>query len=288
MFSLFLQYIFLLLIFYFVNLQAKLKKMRRHTFFYILFLVLASTVMSLASCDDTEEKRRLSKEEKRRLQIEDSLALKIGILPTADCDFLRLADSLHIFDTLGVDVHFRHYRSLSESRYALNHDMVEGAVVDSVLAEEIEKKDEVALILGPSTALKWKFLTAKKSRILRHDQLVDKVVATDSHGASRKLAMNAVDSITKKKKPIYFIQCEDVVIRCNMLTTGNVDAAMLPEPYAAEALKSGARQLALGNEKSYGVIAFRAKALKDKRIKEQFELFEKGCKIAKDSLQKRR
>lgn len=262
--------------------------MRRNTFFYILFLMLLGTVISLTSCDDTEEKRRLSKEEKARLHKEDSLALKIGILPTTDCDFLRLADSLHIFDTLGVDVHFKHYRSLSESRYALKHSMVEGAVVDSVLAQEIEKTDDVSLTLGPSTPLKWQFLTAKKSRISRHDQLVDKVVATDSHGASRTLAQNAVDSITRKKKPVYFIQCEDVYIRCNMLTTGNVDAAMLPEPYATEALKSGARKLALGNEKSYGVIAFRSKALKDKRIKAQYDLFVKGCKIAKDSLQRRR
>lgn len=262
--------------------------MKRFTPYIIICLFLAGLAFSLFSCDSEEEKHRLSRAEKERLHKEDSLALKIGILPTADCDFLRLADALHIFDTLGVDVHFRYYKSLSESRYALKHSMVEGALVDSVLAAEIEKTDEVSLTLGPSTALNWKFLTAKKSRISRHDQLVDKVVATDSHGASRMLAKNAVDSILKKKKPIYFIQCEDVIVRCNMLTTGNVDAAMLPEPYASDAIKKGSRELALGNEKTYGVIAFRSKVLTDKRIKEQYDLFVKGCQMAKDSLAKRR
>lgn len=262
--------------------------MKRFLPFIISVFIFTGFVCSLSSCEDEEEKHRLSRAEKEQLRKEDSLALKIGILPTADCDFLRLADSLHIFDSLGVDVHFKHYRSLSESRYALNHCMVEGAVVDSILAKEIGNTDKVELTLGPSTTLKWKFLTAKKSRISRHDQLVDKVVATDSHGASRMLSKNAVDSILKKKKPIYFVQCEDVIIRCNMLTTGNVDAAMLPEPYATQALKAGSKELALGNDKEYGVIAFRTKALKDKRIKAQYDLFVKGCKMAQDSLQRRR
>lgn len=276
------------MLFYFVILQANLNgKMNQKFPFIILSLIFAGFVCSLVSCNDEEEQRRLTRAEKERLRKEDSLALKVGILPTADCDFLRLADSLHLFDTLGVDVHFRRYNSLSECRYALNHNMVEGAVVDSILAGIIEQKDTTPLTLSVSTPLKWKLLTAKKSRISRHNQLVDKIVATDSHGASRTLVQNAVDSILKKKKAIFLIQCEDVGIRCNMLTTGNVDGAMLPEPYASRALKKGAKELALGNDKTYGVMAFRSRALRDKRIKEQYDLFVKACNMAKDSLRVR-
>lgn len=258
--------------------------MNRKFPFIILFFILAGMISSLVSCNDEEEQRRLTRAEKERLRKEDSLSLKVGILPSSDCDFIRLADSLHLFDTLGVDVHLKHYNSLSECRYALSHNMVEGAVVDSVLADIIEKTDTTSLTLSLPTTLKWKLLTAKKSRISRHSQLVDKIIATDSHGASRTIAMNAVDSILKKGKSIFFIQCEDMGIRCNMLTTGNVDGAMLPEPFATKALKKGARELALGNDKTYGVIAFRTSKLEDKRIKQQYDLFVKACKIAKDSL----
>ncbi len=261
--------------------------MNRKFPFIILLFIFAGFVCSIVSCNDEEELQRLTRAEKERLRKEDSLALKVGILPTADCDFIRLADSLHLFDTLGVDVHFRRYNSLSECRYALSHNMVEGAVVDSILAGIIEQKDTTPLTLSIATPLKWKLLTAKKSRISRHSQLVDKIVATDSHGASRTLAQNAVDSILKKKKSIFFIQCEDVGIRCNMLITGNVDGAMLPEPYATKALKKGAKELALGDDKTYGVVVFRSKVLNDKRIKEQYDLFLKACNIAKDSLRLR-
>ena len=255
--------------------------MKRNFRFIILLLSVLSCNMFLISCDDEEEKVRLSKAEREKLRIEDSLALKIGILPTSDCDAIRRADSLGIFDSLGVDVHIRHYNALSECRIALKFNLVEGAVVDSVLVDVLKDKDSVALTLGPATSLSWKLLTSTKSRIVRAEQLVDKIIAADSHGYTRKYAEMVTDSLIKKQKNVYIIQCEDVNVRTKMLTTGNVDAAFLPEPFASSAIKSGARVLRDYSSQSKGVIAFRKKALADKRIKQQYELFLKGVEIAK-------
>lgn len=264
--------------------MQKPNRMKQKYRFFILLVVAAASLLSLFSCDEEEKKRALTRAEKERLHKEDSLALKVAVLSSADCDFLRVADSLRLYDTLGVDVHLRRYNSLSECRYALNHKMVEAAVIDSVLAEEMKKTDDIDLTLSVPTALRWKFLTAKKSRVSRFGQLAEKVIATDSHGASRRLALNAVDSIVKKKKEIYIIQCEDVSVRAKMLITGNIDAALLPEPFATQALRKGAVELPLKDGKTYGVVAFRSEVLKDKRIAKQRELFEKACKMAKDSI----
>lgn len=262
--------------------------MKRKFWLPLLLLSIISCNILFTSCVDEEEKARLSKAEKERLRIEDSLALKVAILPTSDCDAIRLADSLHIFDTLGVDVNLRHYNALSECRIALMKNMVEGAVVDSVLADVLKDKDSVSLTLGPATSLSWKIITSKKSRIVRTEQLVDKIIAADSHGYSHKFAEQLIDSLVKKQKNVYIIQCEDLNVRTKMLSTGNVDAAFLPEPFASAAIKSGGKVLMDYTSKPKGVIAFRKKALADKRINQQYDLFLKGLAIAKDSLARRK
>ena len=255
--------------------------MKRNVIFGILLLSVLFGNVFLISCDDEEAKARLSRAEREKLRIEDSLAFKVGILPTSDCDIIRRADSLGIFDSLGVDVHIRHYNALSECRIALMKNIVECAVIDSVLVDVLKDKDSVALTLGPATSLSWKMLTSTKSRIVRTEQLVDKIIATDSHGYTHKYAEMVTDSLIKKQKNVYIIQCEDLTVRMKMLTSGNVDAAFLPEPFASAAIKSGARVLRDYSAQPKGVIAFRKKALADKRIKKQQELFLKGLEIAK-------
>lgn len=250
----------------------------------VLLSFFCIVTFSLNSCSNEEKQQRILHSEKQRLKKEDSLALKVGILPTSDCDFLRLADTLQIFKKLGVDVRFKNYGSLSECRHAIVHKLVEGAVLDSVLASTIEKTDTTPLTLAYGTQLRWKLLTSKKSRVIRMGQLGDKIIAADSKGASHQLVENAIDSLRKKKEQIFIIQCEDINVRSRMLRSGNVDAAMLPEPFASIEKKHGAKELALNNDNTYGVIAFRSEIMKDERIKKNYELFLKGCNIAKDSL----
>lgn len=262
--------------------------MKRISILPILMLALFACNVVLTACDDEEEQARLSKEEKERLRIEDSLALKIGVLPTSDCEALLLGDTLHIFDTLGVDVHLRHYNALSECRLALRKGYVEGAVVDSSLIAIIQQSDTTPLYMGPKTEMSWKLIASRKARVNRIDQLVDKIVAADSHGKSHDLAVQTTDSLRRKNKSVYIVQCEDVNVRSKMLMSGNVDAAMLPEPFAEAAIKDGGKVLKDYTRKTYGVIAFRSKAMADKRIKKQYQLFLKGLAIANDSLRARK
>lgn len=268
------------------SIHNKMKLTSLQTLYIILIALNALLIAS--SCDNEEEKARLSRAQKEQLRREDSLSLKVAILPTSDCDFIREADSLGYFDSLGVVVHLRKYNSLSECRYALNHKMVEAAVIDSSLAKTIESVDTVKLTLSRSTQLRWRMITAKKSRVRRYGQLADKVIAADSHGMSHDLASAAIDSVKKKKKDVFIVQCEDVNIRCKMLCTGNVDAAMLPSPFDEIALRSGGYELPLDNEKTYGVIAFRSAALKDKRIKKQHDIFLKACELAEKDIKRQK
>ncbi len=66
---------------------------------YILVVVI------LSACGDTEATRqRLDRQQRLEQQRQDSLALKIAVLPTLDGLPLFLAHEHRMFDTLGVDV----------------------------------------------------------------------------------------------------------------------------------------------------------------------------------------
>lgn len=262
--------------------------MKRFSYRLYTFALLCSFLLASWSCQSEEEVQRLSRAERRAAFVEDSLSLKVGILPTSDCDILRFAagygmgeNAKNYFDSLGVVVHLKHYKALSECRYALKHCMVEAAVVDSVLAKEIIGADTTELEMLAPTSLSWKLISAKKARVLRTSQLVDKIIAVDSHGMSHQLAEQAVDSLMKKQHQVFLVQVEDPQVRYSMLRVGNVDAAMLPEPYATQALSEGHKLLKDYTAKSYGVIVFRKKSLSDKRINGQKDLFFKALDLAK-------
>jgi hypothetical protein len=101
-------------------------------------------------------------------------------------------------------------------------------------------------------AIDFKLVTSKKARIKRISQLNDKVIAADKEGHSYDLARMAVDSLLNAKQPVFIIQVEDLMVRLKMLTTGNVDAAMLPEPYATMAVKQGGVEIPLLNGNGNG------------------------------------
>ncbi len=219
------------------------------------------------------------------LRREDSAAFKVGVLPTEDCLPIVVAKELRLFDTLGVSVHLRHYNALSECRIALRDSLVQGAVIDTVLMAEMIDKG-TPLYKGMRTEMQWKFLTAKKARITRLEQLADKTIAADSHGESHRLAEVAIDSLQKKGQLVFIVQVEDLNIRLKMLVNGNVDGALLPEPFATKALDQGANVIERVKSKPAGVLALRSDAMKPQSRKEQYKLFLKAVDIAKDSIQR--
>lgn len=250
----------------------------------IVYIIICIFLVSLSyGCDSEEAVRRQTLAERQRLLREDSAALKIGVLPTEDCLPVVVAAQLRLYDTLGVPVHLRHYRAMSECRKALCDSLVEGAVIDSTLLSQLNDGGEW-LQGGLAVPMQWRFLTSKKARISRLDQMSDKIIAADSHGESHRLAEQAIDSLLKKNQLVFIVQVEDLDVRCKMLSSGNVDAALLPEPFATKAVKQGARVITAVKSRPYGVVALRKKAMQDTTRQQQYRLFLKAVAIAKDSI----
>ena len=182
--------------------------------------------MSLAACsgkDGNEADKATS-----------AKAVRVAIVEVDECLPLVVAEHLGLLDSLHADVRLIRKGSIAECRQAVERGEADVCVNDEVID--------------------FKLVTSKKARIKRISQLNDKVIAADKEGHSYDLARMAVDSLMNAKQPVFIIQVEDLKVRLKMLTTGNVDAAMLPEPYATMAVKQGGVELPLlnGNDNGNG------------------------------------
>lgn len=167
-----------------------------------------------------------------------SKALRLGVIPVDECLPIYVAEHLGLLDSLNADVKVFHYDALSECRTALANHKVDYIVCDS--------------------DIHYKLLTSKKSRLHRVSQLSEKVIAADGVGYSKKLVEQNIDSLLKLDRHIFVIKVEDLNVRTKMLISNNIDAAILPEPWASLAIKQG------------GAVLLSTKAEPNRKLSTQF------------------
>lgn len=252
------------------------------------FLYILCAVVAMFSCTNSyETQQRIDKEHRRELQRQDSLALKIAVVPTLDCLPLYLAKERRMFDTLGVDVRLKAQKAQMDCDVALARGNVEGAVTDLVRSERIIKRG-TPLTYVASTGIYWQLLSNHKARLKRLNQLGDKMIGMTRYSATDYLTDFYLKDV-KTSAEVFRIQINDVQIRLRMLLNGEIDAVWLAEPLATVARNRNNPVLADSHDKlmTLGVVAFRTKGMADKHRKEQLRLFLKSYNMACDSLNAR-
>lgn len=248
-------------------------------FIYTIVLVL------LVSCGySQEEKERLSREERRRLQIEDSLALKICVLPTLDCLPMFVAKERGWFAVDREDIRLKPYNAQMDCDVVLEKGLVEGSISDLIRTERLITKG-LPLTYISSTNTYWQLIANKMARVKKLGQLGDKMVAMTRFSATDYLTDRTLEGV-KTKAQVFRIQINDVTLRLKMLLNNEMDALWLPEPQATMARQHS--NPVLRDSRDYkvnlGVLAFRSNAMRDKRRQKQLRAFVKAYNEAVDSI----
>jgi len=250
-----------------------------------IVLVMLSVVL-LAGCGQSyEEAKEQSARERAMHQRKDSLALKVGVLPTIDCLPMFIIKEREWIDTAKADVRFRDMESHIAADDALRRGKIEGSVTDIVRAERM-KRQGLALTYVASTPLSWQFITNKKARIKELKQLTDKMIAVSRFSATAMLADMAVDSSRLKSEVVFRVQVNNPQIRLKMLLNNEMDAVLLPEPQATVARLAGNPVImdAKNKDLRMGAIVFTDKAMNDSRRRSQIDAFVKAYNQACDSI----
>ncbi len=250
-----------------------------------IFLFIILTGILFTSCGrSTEEQQRITKAERQRLHREDSLALKIAVMPTLDCLPLYLAKEKHYFDTLGVDVRLKRFNAQMDCDTALAGESVEGSVTDLIRALRLQQKG-MSLNFITSTNAYWILVANHKARLKKIDQLGDKMIAMTRYSATDFLSDKALYGV-KTSAQVFKIQVNDVNIRLSMLLNNEMDALWLTEPQATIAMVEGHRKLYDSRDSgtSLGVIAFNRGKTSDSRRQQQMKAFITAYNRACDSI----
>ena len=172
----------------------------------------------------------------------DSTALKLGVLPTIECLPFYYADSLGLFDSLGVDVKLVTFAAAMDADTAFVNGSTDGIVSDLVKAcVWTENGDSVHIAMCGDLRL-W-LVTAQSARLTRAESMKEKIISITRHSALDFFTDKILESVKFNSIDINKPQINDIRLRTLMVDQNQYDGAILPEPYASEAVAHGAKRL---------------------------------------------
>ena len=134
----------------------------------------------------------------------------------------------------------------------------------------------------------WRMVTSVTLRIREVAKMRKRTVAIARFSASSECLKQALKSAGLKESDVYQAQINDIVLRQRMLDESQVDAALLPEPYATLAVVgSGHRLVWSADTVSRAALCFRSDALKKPRKQQQLKLLKEAYRRAAADLNRR-
>lgn len=233
-------------------------------------------VLLLAGCDSSSSKDTVANNPST--SNDSQQVVKIGILPDVDSIPFIAAESKNYFKEAGIQVELVSFRNPVERDAALQSGTIDGEVAD-ILAAAFAVQNGLKVKITSITTGKYDILSAPNLNLKDAKDLAGKKVAISKNTiieyvADHLLERNGVDSNSLEKVII-----SQMPVRLQMLTSGKVDAACLPEPLASLAVKSGAKSLLTTQDTDLapGIMLFTEKALKEKgeEIKKLYEVYAK-------------
>lgn len=221
----------------------------------LVWLLILAVGAGLTGCGQGEKAGEKKEQKAAR-------TITIGVMPDVESIPFILADKNGYFAEEGVRVKLVHFKSAKDRDSALQGGQLDGVVTDVlavVFANEggiplkmVSRNDgNISLLAGKDTGIKSAADLREKSIGLSTNTIME-------YTLDRMLESGGVTPSKVKKMAI-----PPIPARFEMLESGKIDAAIMPEPFASLAVKKGARVLCstdqMGNKA--GAIAFTGEVL---------------------------
>jgi NitT/TauT family transport system substrate-binding protein len=172
----------------------------------------------------------------------DSTALKLGVLPTMECLPFYYADSIGVFDSLGIDVKLVTFEAAMDADTAFVNGCIDGIVTDLVKECIWRGNGDTAHVAMVGDLRLW-LVTAPKARLLKAESIKEKIIGITRHSSVDYFADKILESVKLQSIELNKPQINNLRLRGLMVDQDQYDGAILPEPYASEAVARGAKRL---------------------------------------------
>lgn len=212
---------------------------------------------------------------------QDSLALSVGILPVMECLPLYYAQQMGMLDSLPAGIRLQTFLSQMDCDTAVLRRHI--AVAYGDIARALLMPADMRLLTSVDGRLSLVTARTKRIRQLRH--LNERMIALDRLSQSDYWSDELMKQADMDLSAVYRPQINDIQLRTSMLTEQLIDAALLPEPYATQAVRQGNRRLFTANDSTLSFACFVASdstladTLRVQQIRLLFDTYNKAAAL---------
>ena len=213
------------------------------TVFRILLILTAIVCFSCTDSNNPKQENGNKQEKQAKAPAAAKTAdLTLAILPTTDCIPFIVAKEQGIYDSLHLNLRLLLYQSQLDAEKSVQTGKTDACASDIFRAIVLQNQRQPVKLLF-ATHRQWALVANKSLRASKPAQISSRMMAITRHSVPHYLSDHLSSQMNTSKGPLLLPQVNSLFIRSSMMYSGQIDAAILPQPQAAAAVRQGHSQL---------------------------------------------
>lgn len=239
-------------------------------------LFICAVCVLLSSCNNKKERGEI---------YTDLQPFKLGAMSSMDYLPFVVAKKQGIYDSLGLDLTIVKFFSANDRDAAFQSGHVDGTVIDYTGAA-LQHANGIPLGIVMENNGYFHLITGRSSRISSVDQLKEKNIAVSRNTVIEYSTDYILDKAFIPVNQVNKPEINKIPLRLEMLQNGQIDATILPDPFATIAMRNGHNSLITTKELGISVTGTMCtrKALNEKR--KEIEVLIRGYNLGVEYLKK--